>query len=132
MAALSVQALAAGVVGVWKGHVVVDTSKMSKTLTPQQQQMIQQSIAATKSMVITLTIKANKTYTASVSGAPGAPSTDTGTWKQSGNSVTMTGSKPGPSGKPDSQTMTLSKDGKTMTLSMPAQMGVSAKVIFSH
>ncbi|HVT14491.1 MAG TPA: hypothetical protein VHE55_19680 [Fimbriimonadaceae bacterium] len=132
VAALSVQVLAAGVVGVWKGHIVVDSSKMDKTLTPQQQQMMKQSIAATKSMVITLTMKADKTYSASVSGTPGADNADTGTWKQAGNKITMTGSKPGPGGKPDVQTLVLSKDGKSMTMTLPGQMGVSAKVIFSH
>ncbi|HWA84547.1 MAG TPA: hypothetical protein VG820_13980, partial [Fimbriimonadaceae bacterium] len=115
----------------WKGHIIVDASKMDKTLTPQQQQMVKQSIAATKTMVITLTMKANKTYTASVSGSP-ASSTDTGTWKQAGNKVTMTGSKPTPNGKPDVQTLTLSKDGKSMMMVLPAQMGVNAKVVFSH
>jgi hypothetical protein len=116
-------------VGTWKGKVLIDTSKMKKVGDPQQQAMIEKGIAAGRNMVITIVMKANKTYVASMSGGPQSPP-DSGTWSLKGNTVTMTSNKK--NGKSQSQPFTLSADGKTMSMSMPPMMGATAKVVFKR
>lgn len=130
LTALSASVLASSPVGNWKGHVVIDTSKMQKVKDPKMQQMIDQGIAKAKSMVISLSIKADKTYTASASGSGAPADKDNGTWKLAGNTLTLTSLKKDSAQKP--QAFTMSSDGKTLTLSLPSGQGASAKVIFKR
>ncbi len=134
---LVVAAIAAGnVTGVWKGTIKLDTSKLPKPKNAQEQQMMQQGIDMVKKMKITLTLNANKTYSASFTGGPGGASkTSTGKWVQSGNTVTITPVKEdgkavtGNQAKP--QKLTVSSDGKTLTMTPPGQSGgPTATVIF--
>lgn len=131
VALIAVQAAAAGnAAGIWKGRIVVDFSKMQKTATAEQQKMINAQVEAVKKIAVTIVLKPNGTYTSSTTGLPGAtkPKEDGGTWKQSGNKVTFTASKP-TQGKPESQTLTMSSDGKGMVLDLPAGGGATAKLV---
>ena len=103
-------------VGTWKGHIVIDSSKMT-IKDPQKANLAKQQIAAAQKLQITVTIKADKTFT-------GSPPPTTGTWTIQGNQVTLTAN-----GRPGGQVFVLSKDGKTMTNTMPSSQGVTSKIV---
>jgi len=126
-------ALASSPVGTWTGRIVVDTSKMTPPKDPQTQSAIRQQIQMAQKIMITITFKADKTFTAKSTGAPRPPKTQTGTWSQSGNTVILTPTQASPSGKPLSQSFTMSKNGKTLTSTLPgAQMNIVTKIVFSR
>jgi len=120
-------------VGNWTGRIVVDTSKMATKPDPQTQEKIRTGIQAAQKVVISMTFKANKTFTAKTSGGPVAGKTQTGTWSQSGNTVTLTRSDKAPDGKLHSQVFTMSKNGKTLSFTIPGgAMGIVTKIVFSR
>lgn len=113
-----------------------DTSKMPAEQKKQVDAMIQQMQA----MTLKLSVKADKTFSITVPGqAMGGQkvpaSTSTGTWVQSGKSVTMTTKKRDgkdlPAGKGNSQTMTISADGKTMTMVPAGAEAQGVKIVFT-
>jgi hypothetical protein len=112
------------VAGAWKGKIVIDDSKMTLK-DPAQIKMAKQQIAQARTIKVTLTLNANKTFV-------GGPPPSTGKWSQSGNSVILTSDKKGPDGKNGTQTFTLSKDGKTLTLAMPARQGILSKIVLTR
>lgn len=134
IAALSSSVLAgSNAAGTWKGHITLDTSKMQKQKDPKVQAQIMDSLKKAASVTINLTLKPNKTYSATTTGGPVANQPpDTGTWSQTGNSVTMTSTKKKTPAKSDTQTLTMSPNGKTMSLTLPSMMGIVAKVVFSR
>ncbi len=97
---------------------------------PQQQQMMAQMKAAMEKMTLTLDLKKDHTYTVHMTGGPtgGGEHSDHGTWSQSGNKVTLTGSKDVRRGR-NSQEFALSKDGKTMSFNVPNGQG---NVVFTR
>ena len=101
-------------VGKWKGRIT-GLPSMGKATTPQQQKMMDSMMVKIKAMVINLTLKADKTFTITVSNSPmpAANNSDSGTWSQKGQSLILTGK--GKSGKPHTQTLDLSKDFKTIS-----------------
>lgn len=103
-------------VGTWKGHLVIDASKMTLK-DPTQLKMAQQQIDYARKLEITLTIKADKTFT-------GNPPPASGTWSMKGNQLTLS-----VKGKPNAQMFVLSKDGKTLTNSLPTNQGVVSKIV---
>lgn len=103
-------------VGTWKGHILIDASKMTLK-DPSQIKMAQQQIAAAQKLDITLTIKADKTFT-------GNPPPASGTWSMKGNQLMLS-----VKGKPNAQVFVLSKDGKTLTNSLPTNQGVVSKIV---
>lgn len=103
-------------VGTWKGHIVIDASKMTLK-DPTQVKMAQQQIAAAQKIDITLAIKADKTFT-------GNPPPATGTWTFKGNQLTLS-----VQGKPNAQVFVLSNDGKTLTNSLPSNSGITSKIV---
>lgn len=103
-------------VGTWKGHLVVDASKMTLK-DPNQIKVAQQQIAAAQKLDITLTIKADKTFT-------GNPPPSNGTWTMKGNQLTLS-----VKGKPNVQLFVLSKDGKTLTNVLPSRSGFTSKIV---
>ena len=98
--------LAVNVVGVWKGKVTIDSASAPKPQNDQQKQAMEGGMAMVKKMVVTLTLKTNKTYTAEAKNAPGKPGPEKseGTWKQEGNALWLTpakdNGKPAPDKKP--------------------------------
>lgn len=74
---------------------------------------------------VSLTLKANKTYTSTQTGGMGTVTSE-GTWVQSGSKVTLTPTKrdgkavSGEGAKP--RAYTLSADGKSMTLDLTSQV----------
>lgn len=130
---LAASGMAQNLVGVWKGKVEVDMSQLPKNLTPQQKQMMDQGLAVAKKMVITLNLRANKTYMASVTGLPQAaaqkgPNTNEGTWRVQGSKLFLTSVKE--NGKPAKsktpQQFTIAPGGKSFWL----QGGPGGKVVF--
>jgi NACalpha-BTF3-like transcription factor len=138
LAALTTTAFAApAVVGTWSGKVVFDTSKLPKATTPEQKKMMDDMMAQVKKMRVTLKLNSNKTFTVKSPAAFGQPAhAAEGTWKQSGQKLTLTttkedGKKPSAeSAKP--QDLTISKDGKSLTLVPPGAQAQSFKFIFTR
>ncbi len=129
-ASLTTGALAGpSVVGSWKGHLIMDTTKMPKAPNAQAQAQMDQGMAKLKKTVISITFKGNKTFSATTSGMPGQDKPQNGTWTQSGNTVTLTGTNKGPDGKAHPQTFTLSKDGKTLST---AVSGGAVKIVLAR
>jgi hypothetical protein len=128
LAVLATVSLAAqNPVGTWKGKVLLDTSKMPKMTNPDQKKMMDKMLATTRAMVITIVMKSDKTYVATMTGGPNTPP-EGGTWSVKGNTVTMTSKKKGG----QSQPFTLSADGKTMSMSLPAMMGATGKIVLKR
>ena len=126
LAVLAASLLASNLVGTWKGKITIDQAGIPKVSDPQQQ-MVNSQVEAAKKMTITLTLKANKTYTADVKGVPGKTGTEKneGTWKQDGTTLWLTSVKD--NGKPASdkkpQKFLVLDGGKKLTLAaegMPA------------
>lgn len=119
-------ALAASPVGHWTGKMTIKMPTLPPSANPQQKAMMQKVMSQMAQARIMLDLKANKTFTVSMSGMPQAAGakTESGTWSQKGNVVTTNQAKPG--SKP--QSMNLSPDGKTMTLTIPGGQG---KVVFT-
>jgi hypothetical protein len=109
-------------VGAWKGHVVIDASKMT-IKDPNQVKIVKQRVAAAEKVQVTLTLNANKTFS-------GGPPPSSGTWVQKGNIVTLTATNA--AGKSGNQVFVLSKDGKTMTNTLPASAGITAKIVVTR
>jgi hypothetical protein len=103
-------------VGTWKGHIVFDASKMALK-DPSQVGMAKRQMASAETILVIVTIKADKTFT-------GDPPPTTGTWTMKGNQVVLSAS-----GKPGGQVFVLSKDGKTMTNTMPPSQGIVTKIV---
>src|SRR5438876_11018219 len=93
--ALSSAVAASTPVGTWKGHIIIDMSKLPKAPNPQAQQQMDQGVAKAKQIVVTLKLSANKTYTSDAVGAPGDPK-DNGTWSLNGKTLSITSKKTGP------------------------------------
>ena len=119
-------ALAANPVGKWTGKMMIKMPTLPPSANPQQKAMMEKVMSQMSQARITLDLKANKTFTVSMTGMPQAQGakTETGMWSQKGNVVTTTQAKAG--SKP--QSMTLSPDGKTLTLTIPNGQG---KVVFT-
>jgi hypothetical protein len=121
-AVLTTAVFAQSVVGAWKGKVSMDLSKFPKAQNPQQQQMIDQMVEQMKKMQISLSLAANKTYTATASGLPGQQGAQKaeGKWTLAGRTLTLTTTKENgkapKNNKP--QKFTLSPDGKKLTMVM--------------
>jgi hypothetical protein len=89
---ISASLLAVGVVGKWKGKVVLDVSKLPKAQNEQQKKSMEAGFAMVKKMVIILDLKANKTYTGEAKNMPGGQpdQRSEGTWRQEGNVLWLT------------------------------------------
>jgi len=124
LCATALSGFAASVVGTWHGRLDMSAMKLPPASTPQQKEMFQKfrtSMATTK---FTFTFKADKSYVSTMAGGPvKKPINRTGTWTQSGNTVSTKGEK-------STETMTLSADGKTLT-AIPKR-GNGLKVIFTR
>ena len=117
-------------VGTWKGKISVN---LGKDATPQMKQQLPMMKAMIEQMSISITFNKDKTYksTSSSGAAPkgSKPQEESGTWSQSGLTVTI--NNPKATRGPKSQNATLSKDGKTMTITPPAQGPMEVKVVFT-
>jgi len=128
-----VVAFAQNAAGSWKGKVKIDMSTMPKAQNAQQQAQLDAAMKQLSSMVITLVMKPNKTFTISAPGMGGQkPHSSTGTWSQKGNQVTLTtvttDGKPEKNQKP--MTATITPNGKTMTV-QPDTNQKGLQIIFS-
>ncbi len=120
-------ASAANPVGTWTGKFLIKMPPVPASATPQQKQMMTKMMAQVKAGRITMSLKANKTYTAKITGMPMVPNggNETGTWSQTGNAVTIKDNK-----RPNNpQKLTMSADGKKMTLLLPNGQG---SVVFTR
>ena len=114
-------ASAASPVGAWTGKIQIKMPPMPANTPPAQKAMVTKMMADIQKAKFLLTVNANKTYTMKIVGmrANSGKTSDSGTWSQTGNSVSFKEGKPG--GK--SQAMVLSKDGKKMVLAVPGGQG---------
>lgn len=110
---LTTGAFAAEVSGTWVGKVQTDITKFPEKYRAQ----VKEGLAKTK---LSITFKANHTFTSTGSGPDGKAHVSTGSWKQTGNSVTITTKTY--DGKPrtgdPARTLALSRDGKTLVMKM--------------
>lgn len=130
VAALAGSSIAApNVVGKWKGKLQVEMPSLPKDVSPEQKKMMEAGMEMIKKISFDLVLKADKTGTMEVKGAPGGQDKkETIKWSQQGEFVTISDPK-NAQGQP--QKFTVSKDGKTMTLEMPKQNGRSTgKMVF--
>jgi len=119
-------------VGTWTGRIVVDISKITTKPDPQTMARIRQGAQQAKKIVISMTFKSNKTFAENFTGGQAPSKAQTGTWSQSGNTVTLTGSEKRPDGKLHSQVFTMAKNGKTLSLSSTGPIGIVSEIIFSR
>jgi hypothetical protein len=103
------------VVGAWKGKIKIDMSKLPKAANPQMQAMMQKQLAMVKAASLYIDLQKNGSYTAGTKGMGQDEKKDSGTWKVSGSSLTLTSSKE----KSQSHAFKLSKDGKTFSTEVP-------------
>ena len=140
MVALAVAApgLAQNVVGNWKGKVVLDATKIPKAPNAEAQKRVDAGLAMVKKLQIGLSLRANKTFLATVSGGPvgaGKKQTSEGTWKQSGSTILLTSTKQ--NGKPakdnSPQTLTIAPGGRSLTMK-PGGKGSApgVKILFTR
>lgn len=136
---LTTAGLAQNLAGVWRGKIKIDMSAMPKNLTPEQRKGLETGLAMAKKMIITLTLRANKTYTAAVTGMPqmgpqSGKNASEGTWKIQGKTLWLTSLKE--NGKPAKskgpQQFTIANDSKSFWLNSPARggMGAGSKLLF--
>ncbi|HWD42083.1 MAG TPA: hypothetical protein VG944_24810 [Fimbriimonas sp.] len=111
---------AASVVGTWHGHVDLRGLKIPANAPPDQVKSVK---AMFSKMKLDLTLKANKTFSVSYAGLGEKPGSDSGTWSQSGNKVSL-------KVKGHPQVATVSANGKSMVMIAPNGLGF--KVIFTR
>jgi hypothetical protein len=130
---LATSALAAtNVVGAWKGRLEINAAAMPKGETKEEQKMMETMMIKLKKVVMNLQVNANKTFTLSAVDLDGHAQKASGTWKQSGNTVTLNITKEEGKPKPSSTkslVMTVAKNGKSMTL-VPKGAENKGKIIF--
>lgn len=135
-------ALAQNVTGLWKGSLVVDTSKLPKPKDEAQKKQMDAAMAMVRGIKVSLDMKANKTFVMKVTGLPqmtGADGKKTpegqtaeGTWTQSGNKLTLKVTKSNgaaPKGENPPQQVLILEGGKKLELT-PTGGGMGGKVIF--
>jgi hypothetical protein len=123
-------------VGKWNGKL---SMKMPAATTPEAKKQQDAIMAQMKQFVIRMDLRADKTVVMStpavnMGGRTQKASSATGTWKMSGNTLTVTLTKA--DGKPmtkeqaQPQVLTMSADKKTLTMS-PPQAGGGLKIVFT-
>jgi hypothetical protein len=117
-------------VGTWKGHVVVDTSKM-KQVTPAQRKALLAQVTASQNATYTLILNANRTYVARSSMDRKPSDADSGSWIQVASTVKLTSTKKADL-KPGGWALQMSANGKTLTLDLPPAQGITGKLVFSR
>ncbi|MFY9234578.1 MAG: hypothetical protein WAO58_08980 [Fimbriimonadaceae bacterium] len=133
---LAVAGVAQNLIGTWTGKVQIDASKMPKGQNPEQQKMIDSSLAVVKKMRISVNLRANKTYTATVSGVPGGTKgqASEGTWKVQGGKLWLTSLKE--NGKASTtkkpQPFVIAKNGKSFYMDAPGGGGMGGRVTFTR
>lgn len=122
--ALSLAAFAQNVTGKWKGKIDLSAIKATTDTEKKQLAMMKQMLEKT---YLNLDLKANKSYSVEIGGFPGQkPKTESGTWSQSGRTITVKGKK--------TESMTVSADGKTLTMIPPSNEKApkGMKIIFKR
>jgi len=124
MAALAASALAGSVVGVWHGHIKIDSTHVAGGVNTDHRNRMNKA----QQSAFSLTLKPDHTFQIVW---PGAPSRS-GTWSQTATSVTMQETKDGKNmGTPE--VFTIGKNGSTLAMGQrnPAN-GLSVVVTFSR
>jgi hypothetical protein len=117
--------------GTWKGKIMIPADAY-KSAPKEQQAQAKAGLEIIKKTKFVLTLKADKTYSNSISLEKQKSRTSSGKWVQAGSTLTLTremaDGKKNP-GKP--QKFTLSADGKTLTYA-PDDMGPGVKIVFTR
>jgi hypothetical protein len=112
-------------VGKWTGRVNLEESKLPKSLdTGHRQQLMAQATAT----IFTLDLRKDSSYLATSNNDAAHDRSDSGSWRQAGDTVILTSSRQEASGKQDPQRLTFGRDGKTLTL----HIGPAGDVIFKR
>jgi len=128
---LATSAMAAGVVGTWKGTIHVQFPPLPSSATPQQKQQVEMVKKMMAQMKIVVNFKANKSYHLTATGGPAkSDQTEDGRWALAGKTLTMWNSKP-KNAQDKEQKLTLSADGKTLTM-LPPSGGMKVVVTFTR
>ena len=125
---LAVSAFAAGpkVVGAWNGKIKFDMARILAKNKPENREMIKKSLAAADKFKLGLNLKANHTFTLTITGGPAKqPVKGEGTWTMQGNKLTMLQTKQGgkPVQKRTPQILTVAKNGRSMYMVIPGGQG---------
>jgi hypothetical protein len=108
----AVPSFAASVVGKWMGHGEVSSNNAADPSTIMRTQKM------LRSMKLTLTFKADKTFVATFSNAETkSPMVQKGTWTQTGNKVAAKSTS-------NIENLTMSANGKTMVVDLIGQDGI--------
>lgn len=135
---LAVSAFAADVTGKWTGKINVDMSKvmamMQKRMaqaTPEQKKQVEAGMKMASDMLknskLDLTLNKNGSYVMKTPAMMQSPAKeDKGTWKVTGNKITLMDPKAGKNGMKE-LVGTVSADGKTITFDVSTQAQAQAK-----
>jgi hypothetical protein len=136
LVAIAGSSFAQSVVGSWRGHLVVDRSTLPKPKSANEAQQMEKQLKLMDTEKLSLTIRANKTFTFSgenMMGVPGKNTTE-GIYKVSGKTMTMTAKTS--DGKPTTgaaaQPRNLLIGPKTLTLLTPTKGAVKVSMIFTR
>ena len=117
VATLSAEAIAAhSLVGVWKGKVRFDFSKLPGSNNPLSHRALVKAQARLLQRKVTLTLSPNHRFVMTVSGAAAKSpdQTTNGSWSQTGDKITLLADKKGTHQNP----FTIAKDGKSFSMSL--------------
>ncbi|MDR3690460.1 MAG: hypothetical protein P4L46_13870 [Fimbriimonas sp.] len=129
LAALFSLAIAGPVTGVWHGHIKVFRQNLPAAPNPQAQAQMNTMIQKQEQMVVNLTLKADHTFTVSMGGTD--KNSQTGTWAQTGASLSLQGVVNGKKmGTP--QVFVVAKNGKSFAMTQKVGGKDAATVTFSR
>ena len=115
LAVLSVSVFAAPLTGAWHGKIHFDTTKLPNVTDPNQKKLMMAQLKANEQMTMTLTLKADHTYSIVTVGSTKQVPKVNGTWSEAAGSLTIKPATSGKMGRPS--TFTVSKDGKSLSFS---------------
>ena len=121
----------AKVEGTWNGKIIIPESAL-KSVPKEQQAQAKAGLAMLGKTKFVLILKADKTYTSTISMDKSKPKVSSGKWVLSGNTLTLTRAiADGKKAPGEPQKFTVSADGKTLTYS-PKDMGPGGKIVFTR
>jgi len=121
VAILISSAFGGSVTGLWHGHVKVIVANLPTPPNPQDKARMMDQVNKNEKMVIGLTLKADHTFSITAPGMTASTPGQSGTWSQSGSTISMIAKGSGTAKVPP-QVFTLAKDQKSFSMTQKNPM----------